>query len=94
MDRRVRHPDRPAEVHLRVPCRWRDRHRHGHKDRGATAITEGKIDGDTITFVEALSFNGMDIKITYTGKIDGDTIKFTRQVGDFATEELTAKRVK
>jgi hypothetical protein len=36
----------------------------------------------------------MDIKITYTGKIDGDTIMFTRQVGDFATEELTAKRVK
>jgi hypothetical protein len=63
-------------------------------ERGETAITEGKIDGDTITFVENLSFNGMDIKITYTGKIDGDTIKFTRKVGDFATEELTAKRVK
>ena len=63
-------------------------------DRGSTPITEGKIDGDTITFVEALSFNGMDIRIVYTGKIDGDTIKFTRKVGDFATEELTAKRVK
>jgi hypothetical protein len=63
-------------------------------ERGATAITEGKIDGDTITFVEALNFNGMDIKITYTGKINGDEIKFTRKVGDFATEELTAKRVK
>ena len=61
---------------------------------GVTAITEGKIDGDNITFVEALSMNGMDIKITYTGKIDGDTIKFTRKIGDFATEELTAKRVK
>jgi hypothetical protein len=63
-------------------------------ERGETPITEGKIDGDTITFVEALSFNGMDMKITYTGKINGDEIKFTRQVGDFATEELTAKRVK
>ncbi|HEY1211066.1 MAG TPA: hypothetical protein VGE85_17000 [Terracidiphilus sp.] len=63
-------------------------------ERGETAITEGKIDGDTITFVEMLNFNGMDIKITYTGKINGDEIKFTRQVGDFATEELTAKRVK
>ena len=61
---------------------------------GETAITEGKIDGDTITFVEALSFNGMDIRITYTGKISGDEIKFTRKVGDFATEELTAKRGK
>jgi len=63
-------------------------------ERGETAITEGKIDGDTITFVEALSFNGMDIKIEYTGKIAGDEIKFTRKVGDFGTEELTAKRVK
>ena len=63
-------------------------------EQGETAITEGKIDGDNITFVEALSMNGMDIKITYTGKIDGDTIKFTRKIGDFATEELTAKRVK
>lgn len=63
-------------------------------ERGSTPITEGKIDGDTITFVEALSFNGMDIKITYTGKIAGDEIKFTRKVGDFATEELTAKRIK
>jgi hypothetical protein len=32
--------------------------------------------------------------ITYTGKISGDEIKFTRKVGDFATEEITAKRVK
>lgn len=63
-------------------------------EQGETAITEGKIDGDNITFVEALSMNGMDIKITYTGKIAGDEIKFTRKVGDFATEELTAKRVK
>jgi hypothetical protein len=63
-------------------------------EHGETAITEGKIDGNTITFVEMLNFNGTDIKIIYTGKINGDTIKFTRQVGDFATEELTAKRVK
>lgn len=63
-------------------------------EHGEAAISEGKIDGDTITFVEMLNFNGMDIKIVYTGKINGDEIKFTRKVGDFATEELTAKRVK
>lgn len=61
-------------------------------DNGKTQITEGKIDGDTITFVEALNFNGNDIRIEYTGKIDGDQIKFTRKVGTFATEELVAKR--
>ncbi|MGB8261572.1 MAG: hypothetical protein WCE75_14520 [Terracidiphilus sp.] len=63
-------------------------------ERGETPITEGKIDGDTISFTENLNFNGMELKIVYTGKIAGDEIKFTRKVGDFATEELTAKRVK
>jgi hypothetical protein len=63
-------------------------------DRGQIQITDGKIDGDTITFVEPLNFNGTDIRIEYTGKIDGDQIKFTRKVGDFATEELVAQRVK
>ena len=63
-------------------------------ERGETAITEGKIDGDNITFVENLNFQGMDLRIVYTGKIDGDQIKFTRKVADFATEELVAKRVK
>ena len=63
-------------------------------DRGPTTITEGKLDGDTITFVEPLSFNGNDIRIEYTGKINGDEIKFTRKVGDFATEELVAERSK
>ena len=62
-------------------------------EHGETALTEGRIDGDTITFVEMLSFNGMDIRIVYTGTISGDEIKFTRKVGDFATEELTAKRI-
>ncbi len=63
-------------------------------DRGQTPITEGKLDGDTITFVEPLSFNGNDIRIEYTGKVDGDQIKFTRKVGEFATEELVAERSK
>jgi hypothetical protein len=63
-------------------------------DRGSTPIAEGKIDGDNISFVEQINFNGNDLRIVYTGKIDGDQIKFTRQVGDFATEEIVAKRVK
>ena len=63
-------------------------------DRGETNITEGKIDGDNISFVEVLSFNGMEVRITYIGKIAGDEIKFSRHVGEFATEEVIAKRVK
>ena len=35
------------------------------------------------------------IRVEYSGKIvSADEIAFTRQVGDFATEELVARRVK
>ena len=62
---------------------------------GEAEIANGKVDGDKVTFVEMLKFEGMEIKIDYTGKIaSADEIKFTRQVGDFATEELVAKRAK
>jgi hypothetical protein len=63
-------------------------------DMGSTEIANGTIKGDDISFVENLDFNGNQIAITYTGKISGDEIKFTRKVGEFATEELVAKRVK
>ncbi len=59
-----------------------------------TPITEGKVSGDTVTFVETMKMQDMEIRITYKGKIAGDEIRFTRQVGEFATEELVAKRAK
>ena len=63
-------------------------------DRGSTEITNGTIKGDDVSFTENLEFNGNQLVITYGGKISGDELKLTRKVGDFATEELTAKRVK
>ena len=62
---------------------------------GETAITDGKVEGDKVSFVENLNFQGMELRIAYTGKIvSDDEIKFTRNVADFATEELVAKRAK
>ena len=61
---------------------------------GESAIQEGKVSGDEISFVEMMKFQDQDIRITYKGKIAGDEIKFTRNVADFATEELVAKRSK
>jgi hypothetical protein len=62
---------------------------------GETPITDGTVKGDEIKFTENLDFQGNAIAIVYTGKIaDDNTIDFTRQVGDFATETLVAKRVK
>ena len=62
---------------------------------GESDVLDGKVDGDKVTFGEILKFEGMEVKITYTGTVvSADEIKFTRNVADFATEELVAKRVK
>jgi hypothetical protein len=62
---------------------------------GEATISEGKVTGDAVTFVEMLKLQDMEIRIDYKGKIvSADEIKFTRQVGDIATEELVAKRAK
>ena len=46
---------------------------------GETAISEGKINGDEISFVVVRNFNGNEIKLLYKGKVEGDEIKFTRE---------------
>ncbi len=55
-------------------------------------LKEGKVDGDTVTFVEPLKLQDNEINITFTGKITADEIKFTRKVGDFGSSEATAQR--
>ena len=60
---------------------------------GETEIADGKVDGDTISFVENLNYQGMDLVITYTGTIvSDDEIQFTRDVAGLAMEELVAMR--
>ena len=49
-------------------------------DNGDTAITEGKVTGTAVTFVENLNYQGMELKITYTGKIVSDD-----EIGSLAT---------
>lgn len=57
-------------------------------------LKEGKVEGETISFVEMLSIQDNEIRITYTGKLlaNSNEIKFTREVGDFAKEEIVARR--
>ena len=62
---------------------------------GTSEILEGKVVGDKVSFVEIFKYQGMEIRITYSGQVtSADEIKFTRQVAEFATEEVVAKRVK
>jgi len=63
-------------------------------EKATVTLTNGTVKGDQIAFTEPLEFQGQQVSITYTGRIAGDEIKFTRKVGDFATEELVAKRKK
>jgi hypothetical protein len=63
-------------------------------EKSTVALQGGTVKGDQIAFTEPLDFQGQQVSITYTGTIAGDEIKFTRKVGDFATEELVAKRKK
>ena len=68
----------------------------------AEAILDGKtrqvelkdlqVDGDKISFWEALSLGGNEVRIEYSGRISGNSITFTRKVGEFANEEAVAKR--
>ncbi len=59
---------------------------------GDNPISDGKIDGDNISFTQTLEFNGNSVKLTYKGKISGDEIKFTREREGGEPAEFTAKR--
>jgi hypothetical protein len=63
-------------------------------DNGDVQITEGVVNGDEVSFVENLNFQGMDLRIVYKGKVSGDEIRFTRNILDMFMEDLVAKRVK
>jgi hypothetical protein len=60
--------------------------------KGTVALKNLKVEGDKVTFDEPLSINGDEMTINYSGTLSGDELKLTRVVGQFGTEELTAKR--
>jgi ABC-type transport system substrate-binding protein len=56
---------------------------------------KGTVDGDKVTFVENLDYQGQALAITYTGQIvSADEIKFSRDVAGQGGEEFLAKRQK
>jgi enterochelin esterase-like enzyme len=54
-------------------------------------LKDGKVEGDNVSFVELLNFQGNDLEIRYKGTVSEREMKLNRQVGDFATEQLVAK---
>ena len=61
--------------------------------KGETPLTDLKLDGNALSFVEKLSIPDMELTIEYSGTLAGDELKLTRKVGEFGTEDLVAKRV-
>jgi len=59
---------------------------------GDVKLSNIKVEADRVSFTETLNIGGNELVVTYTGTLDGDAMKLTRQVGDIATEQITAQR--
>ena len=57
-----------------------------------SVLSDGKVDGNKISFVEKGNYMGMPLTFNYTGEINGDEIKLKRELMGFPAEEFVAKR--
>ena len=62
---------------------------------GKSEIHDGKIEGDTVTFVLTGKFGDQEVKLNYKGKISGNEIKFTSEMagGEGQAIQWTAKKM-
>ncbi len=61
---------------------------------GKSTITDGKVEGDSISFTISASYDGNEMKLNYKGKLTGEEIKFTVEIPNAGqTVEYTAKKV-
>ena len=56
-----------------------------------TEITNGKVDGDNVSFNVVREFQGNKVTIKYSGVISGDEMKLTIETGR-GPQQVTAKR--
>ena len=57
-------------------------------------LSDGKVDGNKISFTEKGSYMGMPLEFHYTGELAGDELKLKRELMGFPAEEFVAKRSK
>lgn len=60
---------------------------------GKSTITDGKIDGDTVTFTIMIKIQDQEMKMNYKGKVNGNEIKFSVDGFGGQTIEWNAKKV-
>jgi hypothetical protein len=59
---------------------------------GKSEITDGKVEGDAISFSITAKIQDNEMKLTYKGKITGDTIKLSSEFGGGQAIEWTLKK--
>jgi len=59
---------------------------------GKSTITDGKVDGDNLSFSIKVNFQGNDMVLSYKGKVTGDTMKLTSEFPGGPSIEWNAKR--
>jgi len=62
---------------------------------GKSTITDGKVDGDSVSFTITVKFQDNELKLNYKGKVTGAEIHFTAQMagGDTPPIEWHGKKV-
>src|SRR6187402_2981527 len=53
---------------------------------GKAQISEGKIDGDKISFIENAMYMDMPLRFEYTGTVTNDELRLSRKLMDFEAE--------
>lgn len=64
----------------------------GKSAQGERAYDSVAVDGNNITLVITISYNGSPMTITYSGKIDGAKIEGSADYGGLATGTFSAAR--
>ena len=59
---------------------------------GDSTLSDGKVDGNKISFVEKGTYQGMPLQFNYSGEVVGDEIRLKRELMGFPAEEFVAKR--
>jgi hypothetical protein len=59
---------------------------------GDSTLSDGKIEGNKITFVEKGTYQGAPLQFNYSGELVGDELRLKRELMGFPAEELVAKR--
>jgi hypothetical protein len=63
-------------------------------EAGRTTIVDGRVDRNSVFFVEPIVFASDLVRIEYAGTFSGEEIRFTRSIEDYEPQTFVARRGK